>query len=179
MDIVVTGFAGFEGSLKIYNRTEYREKLLNRYSKSFFRVFEKPDSIYADTKAIDSLFEREAAAGRAAESGNGGVLSCLWRVMKENRCGGTYSQSAVPVLQQTIEICEVFSLNPYRLWSPGCRVWLTPDTAAVMKAAEESGIPAAVIGYTDRMTKIKRTDIDVESSLRRPEGEELERLGLV
>ena len=178
MDIVATGFAGLEGSLKIYNCTEYREKLLNRYSKSFFRVFEKPDSLCKDMQAIDSLFKKEEAAGRAAASGRGGVLACLWEIMKENRCGGTYSQKDIPVLQQTVEICETFLLNPYRLWSPGCRIWLTQDTGAVMAAAEESGIPAAVIGYTGRMVKIRRTDIDVESSLRKPEGEELDRIFL-
>ncbi|MDO5140215.1 MAG: hypothetical protein Q4D40_01965 [Eubacteriales bacterium] len=178
MDIVITGFAGLEGSLSIYNCTEYREKLLNRYSKSFFRVFEKPDSIYNDMQTLDRLFKKEVAAGRAAAAGRGGVLAGLWEIMKENRLGGTYSQKDIPILQQTVEICEVFFLNPYRLWSPGCRIWLTEDTGSVMAAAEESGVPAAVIGYTGRMVKIRRTDIDVESSLRKPEGEELDRLGL-
>ena len=44
MDIVVTGYAGFEGSKAIYNDKVLGSKLKERYSESFFGVFRNADA---------------------------------------------------------------------------------------------------------------------------------------
>ena len=175
MNIVVTGFAGLEGSLAIYENNICREKLLNRYSKSFFGIFENKDAIYADTTLLDELFCKEAEQGLAADAGEGGVLAALWKVLKERHAGGMYSQKDIPVLQQTIEVCEMFAVNPYRLHAPGCRVWLSQDTGKLMQAAAAAGVPCSVIGYTAKGVAIKRIDTEGDSSLRRPEEDELDK----
>lgn len=212
MDIVVTGYAGLGGSLAVYNNTECREKLLSRYPKSFFGVFEnvsgsseclrqneheavtvscqgaENDSGEDSTDVmagisqknslteLDRLYLKAFDEGRAADGSAGGVLAALWRVLKASRSGGMYSQRSIPILQQTIELCEMFELNPYRLHAPECRIWVTDDTGAVMRAAAGAGVPFGVIGFTSKGAAIRRTDTETDSSLRRPEGDELDRL---
>lgn len=197
MDIAVTGFAGFEGSRRIYSEAAYRKKLLSRYPESFFTVFSYgADSAYglrADTRDIfvrtdgrgnalcdpdmrreyDRLYRSMNEANLAADSAEGGVLAALWRLLKANSLGGTYSLTAIPVLQQTIEVCEMFGLNPYRLHSPECRVWLIKDMAELKSTAAGAGVPLSVTGFTTKGSAIRRTDTYVESSLRRPEADEI------
>lgn len=217
MEIVVTGYAGLGGSIAVYNDTVYREKLLSRYPKSFFAVFENirqsgdqsilhagaEGSAYAadehgtecdqtgtetakgvlaeeklaeTASRLDAMYAAAHEAGRAADGSAGGVLAALWEVLKANHKGGMYAQCSIPIMQQTIELCEMFELNPYRLHAPGCRVWLSDDTGALMQAAAAAGMPFGVIGYTSKGVAIRRTDTESGSSLRRPEADEISKL---
>ena len=67
MNIVVTGFAGLEGSRLIFENRICREKLLNRYSKSFFGVFENEQSSELRPEGLEQLYEQEKEQGRAAD----------------------------------------------------------------------------------------------------------------
>ena len=125
---------------------------------------------------LDKRFAEMHSLGLADSSENGGVLAALWRVLKANRMGGCYDLGKIPVLQQTIEICETFGLNPYRLCAPSCRIWLTETAGEIMGDAAGAGMPSAVIGYTAEGAAINRTDTEVLSSLRRPEKDELYRI---
>lgn len=176
MDIAVTGYAGLEGSRIIYANKYYREELLKRYSESFFGVFGYKSAEVSDRKGYDALFERLREDGLAMDASDGGVLKALWGVLKNARSGGTYSLRAIPVLQQTIEVCEMFSLNPYRLHAPECRVWLINDMGVLQYEAAGARVPLRVIGFTTKGVAIRRTDTDVDSSLRKPERDELYRL---
>ena len=179
MDIVITGSAGLDGSRKIYQHKEYRRKLLMKYSERFFGVFESGTvSVHEETaraaqRALEECFRKAREAGLAADGGDGGILAALWRVLKARRSGGFYDLRAIPVLQQTVEICEMFELNPYRLYAPSCRVWLTEQPGEILRDAAGAGVPSAVIGYTGGGVAIWRTDTNVPSSLRRPERDEM------
>ncbi len=215
MDIVVTGYAGFEGSKAIYDDKVLGRRLKERYSESFFGVFSKEctepfsaatlgyrpcdsgdaygltgsnpeagsrqeaaDILAAGgaSQEIDRLFNSYIEEGLAADGAEGGVLAALWRVLKNNNKGGMYALRDIPVIQQTVEVCEMYSLNPYRLYAPGCRVWLSTDTGALAQAAADAGVPLSVIGFTSKGVAIRRTDTDADSSLRRPEEDELYKL---
>lgn len=196
MDIVVTGYAGYEGSRLIYANKDYRDKLLKRYSASFFGVFENADyschvaenmtSAYQandgtsgscqTSKEMDRLYRTANVDGLASDGADGGVLAALWNVLKAHNTGARYSLGLIPVLQQTIEVCEMFGLNPYRLHSPGCRVWLAEDSAALRYEADAAGVPWGVIGFTYKGVAIKRMDTAADSSLRRPEADELTKI---
>jgi len=191
MEIVVTGYAGADGSRKIFENGKCREKLLERYSESFLGMEwdsgkadgaggtgqpagkQPDDKQSAERKAYEDAFLLQKEQGYAEDGQDGGVLAALWRLLKKHKSGGSYALTAIPVRQQTIEICETFGLNPYRLDAPSCRVWLTGDAAGLKKLTAAAGVPFAVIGYTAEGVGIWRTDTEVPSSLRRPEEDEL------
>ncbi len=176
MDIAVTGYAGFEGSRIIYANKEHRDKLLNRYSESFFGVFKDKNEEVSSRQGYDALFESMREEGLASDSADGGILAALWRVLKAAHLGGTYNLRDIPVMQQTIEVCEMFGLNPYRLHSPECRVWVMKDMGALQYEAAVAMVPLRLIGFTTKGAAIRRIDTDTDSSLRRPERDELYKL---
>ncbi|WP_036607753.1 hypothetical protein [Oribacterium sp. P6A1] len=64
----------------------------------------------------------------------GGVLKALWDFCeseamdpetgkkKGNGVGCSFRYDRIPVSQFTMEICEIFDLSPFRLWSENCRL---------------------------------------------------------
>ena len=82
-------------------------------------------------------------------------------------------------MQQTVEICEMYSLNPYRLTAASCAVWITEDAGTVLSLAAGAGVPSAVIGYTAKGAAIRRTDTEADSSLRRPDDAEARALAAI
>lgn len=162
MELVITGFAGESGSRLIYSDKESKKKLLERYPKSFFAVFE--EDVPGDPASDPAAFTLAPAnAPDSEDASEGGVFGALWRLLKRNGKGAEFSQRAIPVRQQTIEICEMFSLDPYRLEAAGCRVWLVSDMGAFLKEHPD----AFVIGHTVKGNAIKRTDGETEAYLRK------------
>ena len=145
----MTGYAGDSSAKNIIADKENEKKLLGRYPKSFFSVYRGPSE---PSVLVEGAFDSESAA-------DGGVLAALWRLLKRNSLGGEYSQRAIPVRQQCIEICEFFGLNPYQLDSEGCTVWLLD---------EDRSEGLNVIGKTAKGPAIKRTDGETVSYLRKP-----------
>ncbi len=206
-DLIVCGYAGLSGSLKLYEDKDLRKRLLTRYEDSFFRRAFDKDSlrfICKDSKAHidkgeDGLINDFAAADISPrgckealkailceykekdllyEAGEGGVYAALWKFLREKRLGASFSQRAIPIKQQTIELCESFELDPYRLESYGTAVLLSNESANLIEAYEAvfGKRSAAVIGHTHKGKAIERTDGDSTAYLRRPEADEIHKL---
>ena len=64
--------------------------------------------------------------------------------------GGTGNGfSKVPIRQETIEICEIFDINPYKLNSEGAVLIGIPAGEALVQELRRMGMMAAVIGQTN------------------------------
>lgn len=62
---------------------------------------------------------------------------------------------AISVLQETVEVCEHFRLNPYQLTSVGSFLMVTDNGAGLCEKLLEQGIKASVIGrITDNNDKV-------------------------
>lgn len=106
----------------------------------------------------------------------GGIFAALWALLHENRLGGAFCQREIPIRQQTVEICEQYGLNPYRLSGKDCAICLCEEGGKLVQKAAEQGLPAAVIGFTEKGPAIRRLDCEETAYLRRPEPDELYRL---
>ena len=96
-------------------------------------------------RELEGLARQQQEAGLMVRAGEGGIYAAMWKLLKARRLGAEYSQRAIPILQQTIEICETWSLDPYRLDSAGrecgsCRAalwdswrWLREHTALALQ----------------------------------------------
>lgn len=162
MELLVTGYAGESGSRDIYLNEETRKELLDRYPQSFFDVWKETGVCSA------GLFSdcRDVVDCESAEEG--GVLGALWRLMKRNRLGASFDQRKIPVRQQTIEICEQYGLDPYRMEAKNCFVILTQEAGPVFDTAERQGCVCRQIGFTEKGPAIRRIDGAAVSYLRRP-----------
>ncbi len=110
------------------------------------------------------------------EMREGGILNALWYMAEAFGTGFEIGLRRIPIEQQTVEILELFDINPYYARSQGTWLALTSDPVRFESVLETEGIPYAKIGMTNH-TK-KRTILNGESVryLDRPQREELEKI---
>ena len=142
--VVMTKWMGLEGTAILAQERE--AELLERY----------PFSITTAAKGFEKSLPILPEAATALKSGatamhdmrNGGVFGGLYELAGRLGVGLSIDLKKIPVKQETIEICEFFDLNPYGLLSGGSLLIVAEDGDGMVKALQEAGIPAAVIGRT-------------------------------
>ena len=131
-NLVVAGYAGYAGTIAIVRQK--REELLQWFTKGYLdRIMENEDG------TLSGNLERWKALGatECEPAGEGGILSALWNLSGAYMTGIEFSLRQIPVKQETIEVCERYDLNPYRLYSDGCLLFVTDIHAAVIGRVTE------------------------------------------
>ena len=141
-DLVVAGVIAIEGTQILIEKE--KEKLLEYFSDGFLwntvRTLEKcrvPEMLSEPFK--DEIHARY-------DLGTGGVLSGLWKMTEASGTGLRADLRAIPVRQETIEICERLDVNLYKLLSDGAVLLGCTDGAKVVQECLHQKIPAEVIG---------------------------------
>lgn len=166
--ILLTGWIGLDGMLFILK--EKQEELRQRFAPAFL--------VQAEACGKDMQFysveEMEELTGAFVfPVGEGGILAALWNLAKAVGRGISLDMKSFSLLQETIEICELYRLNPYQLRSEGCFLLVTDQDSRVGSCLEEKGIHGAVIGeITDNNDKIIRNGEDLRY-IDRPAPDEL------
>ena len=148
-EIILCGYLGLEGMFTIWQ--EAKEELAKHFSPSFLQNIEKLKSLQMTitgmTDCIALLTEKEISIKGIFPLGKGGIWAALWRLAEDAEVGLEVELSQMLLKQETIEICEYFRLNPYRLTSSGCFLLLTNEGEALLKELETIGIRGSKIGH--------------------------------
>ena len=80
---------------------------------------------------------------------------------------------AIPISQETVEICEYLGLNPYYLKSGGSMLMVCDHGQELVRLLEKEGIYAAVIGRTTSDNAKAVINEGEVSYLERPKADEL------
>ena len=176
MDVVMSKWIGLQGTAKIAEaRKEELEKRLPprmiaeavKYSHYMSIVSEARVAMGADVCAMHDV-------------SGGGIFRALWELAEAAQTGIGIDLKKIPIKQETIEICEVFGLNPYELLSGGALLMVTEDGEALAEKLAETGISAAVIGrLTDDNNRVLVThteDGDETRFLERPKTDEIDKM---
>lgn len=155
MDIVATKWVGLEGTAILARERE--EELRTRYAKPFIdnaKVFGQMMSIVPEAAvAIKS------GASAMHDVSEGGIFGALWELAESAGVGLEIDLKKIPIRQETVEICEFFDLNPYKIVSGGCLLIATTDGNGMVLELEKAGIPATVIGKaTDSNDRVLLND---------------------
>ncbi len=142
-ELVVTKWIGLEGSSIL---AKEKEEILQR---------QLPDEIIETAKrfdeklsvVLDSKVAMEIGASAMHDVTEGGIFGALWEMAAASGVGLTVDLKKIPLRQETIEICEVFDINPYMLISSGSLLIGTNHGYQLVQELEQAGIHAAVIGY--------------------------------
>lgn len=166
--ILLTGWIGLDGMLCILEKR--REELKQRFAPAFLRQAEDRGK----STALWSAEEMGEITGAFVfPVGEGGVFSAFWNLAKAAGTGLSLDMKKFSVLQETIEICELYRLNPYQLRSEGCFLLVTDQESRVKRRLAERGIHGTVIGeITADNDKIIRNGEDVRY-IDRPSPDEL------
>ncbi len=168
-DVVVTKWIGIEGTSIIAKEKE--EELRGRFSAPFIE----------EAKRFDRFLSVVPEAAVAVKSGvsamhdvtEGGIYGALWELAEASGVGLEIELRAIPIRQETVEICEYFRLNPYQLISSGCMLMASGDGRKLVRDLEKVGIPAAVIGRCVDGKAKKILNGGEEAFLERPKTDEL------
>ncbi len=171
-DILVTKWIGIEGTSIIAKEKE--EELRNRFSGAFVER----------AKGFDTYLSVLPEAALAAEFGisamhdvtEGGIYGALWEMAEASGIGLEIDLKAIPIRQETVEICEYFGLNPYYLISSGCMLMAGDRGHDLVRELEKAKIPAAVIGKAVEGKARRILNGEEEAYLERPRTDELYRI---
>ena len=92
---------------------------------------------------------QEAEASALYAMGEGGFLSALWKMAEASEVGLEADFRKVPIRQETIEVCEIFDLNPYKLQADGAVLIGIRGGEALVQRLRNEGFMAEVIGQTN------------------------------
>ncbi len=195
-DLVVAGYAGLAGSCRI--AAERAKELKQRFAASYIEELQRDDSLTERIRAVNApgrtpaecqtyfdaggepvtLSSYWAALGASEweEAGEGGIYTALWNLSGAYLLGFTVDLRRIPVKQGTIEICEYYGLNPYRLLSDGCVVLAADNGGRLAERLAAEGIAAAVVGSVCEGITREVTYGDVRGFMERPREDELTRL---
>ena len=143
-DVVMTKWLGIEGTAVIADRKA--KELEERY----------PLSIIEEAASFDRYFSVIPEAATAVKSGasamcvvrEGGIFGALWKFAQDSGVGLVIDLRKIPVRQETIEVCEFYDINPYKLIAGGSLLIATDNGGQLVSKLTEKGIPATVIGKT-------------------------------
>lgn len=171
-DLVLCGYIGLEGSLRILDERE--EELGRRFTPAFLRQMRRKEPELVQVKAVREAVSGEAGKVTAMQQvGNGGIFAALWELAEASGTGLEVELQKMSILQETVEICEYYRLNPYQMTSAGVVLMAADDGETLVKRLEKQGAHAVRIGrLTEGKARIIRTGHE-DRFLDRPAADEL------
>lgn len=155
LDIVMTGFAGLNGSVALAE--EKYEMLLSRYPVSFLEgAKEQKRFLWQIPEAAPAGKSDDCGAYSFSEKdiigmyflSEGGAFAGLWNMGALAGIGLKVYGKRIPIKQETIEICNFFDVNPYQMFSRGSCLLLSENGYRLKMRLLEKEIFSEVIGIT-------------------------------
>ncbi|MGI6054725.1 MAG: hypothetical protein ACOYA8_07635 [Clostridium sp.] len=177
-DLVAVGYVALGGTEAAARAGE--ELLCRRFSP----VFVEQCKAVMKTRGfqnIPGVLQSQGAEGIISSwcfPGEGGILAALWRYFDVFELGFEMDLRRLPVLQETIEVCEVLDLNPYRLYAKGSALLTARSGAEAVLRLKGQGIYGRVVGRTRKTAARILHSGDVTSFLDRPKPDELYKIQL-
>lgn len=154
-DIVMTKYAGLEGTYRLY--IENQEYLKNRFSGSFLLKFENIKDELSVLKEAAISMEHGAVAMHDVREG--GIFKGLWEIGSGSGLGVEVEFKEIQVKQETIELTEVLDRNPYKILAGGTLLVITEDGDGLVDKLKNNSINATIIGkVTNTRERVLVTD---------------------
>ncbi len=179
MTLIMTGFAGSCGASLLEHA--FHEQLAQRFSTQFLAGI-RPAALkgqrgltWYGRGTVGSAAALAAANGafimHAAQTG--GIFGALWELGEKAGCGFEIDLKAIPIRQETIEICEQLEVHPYQLYGQGSLLIAAALPGPCLQALQAAGIPAAVIGTLTGGKDRNIRNLDEVRSLEKPQPDSL------
>lgn len=141
-DLVVTKWIGLEGTAIL--AAEKEEELLQKLPADLVETARGFSSLLSVVP--DSKIAMENGVSAMHDVTEGGIFGALWEMAAASGVGIEADLRKIPIRQETVEICEVFDINPYMLISSGALLIGSDHGSQLVDALKCVGIHGAVIG---------------------------------
>lgn len=170
--LVLTKWAGIEGTSIL---AAEREELLKH---RLYRELVDTAKGFSDWLSVvpDARIAMEVGVSAMHDVTEGGVFGALWEMASASGVGVEVDLKKIPIRQETVEICEVFDINPYMLMSSGAMLIGTDHADLLVDKLKGAGIHAAVIGYATEGSSRIVTNGEERRYLEPPKPDELYRV---
>ena len=169
-DLVMAGYAGREGARQIAFTRE--EELLSWFSRDYISLMQQKDEFEID----ETIPWQKYGASEWESVGKGGIFTALWNLSGAYTTGFEVNLYKILIRQETIEVCERYDLNPYRLLSSNCVLAVSDHGGDLIESLSQKGFPASVIGKINTGIKRKIYYNQVRGFLERPREDEIYRV---
>ena len=170
--LIITKTAAIEGSFIAAN--EHADKLIGKIPQEYIdeaKTYSELISVVKEgsilgplpSSFIDSSFEGfpRSCVDLMHDVTEGGVEGAAFEMADFSKVGVTLDQRLVPFTDCSKAICEALGLDPFRLISSGALMIASREADKVIKALEEQGIRATVIGeFTEASEGAKTIGLD-------------------
>lgn len=171
-ELVIAGSIALQGTLEILR---YHEEALGKYySTSFLRSIEGLSEFLLTESQAEIL--KDSNAVEIWPLGEGGIFAALWNLTDFLEMGMEIDLKLIPVFQETIELCEYYDINPYRLLSSGASILVCDHGGRTAAWLKERGIPCQVFGRVFKSSKRLIYNGENRSFLDRPQKDELNKV---
>ncbi len=141
-DIIATKWVGLEGTSIIAKEKE--AELLARYPLELVKTAQGFDQYLSVLP--EARIAVRSGVGAMHDVTEGGIFGALWELAESSGVGLEIDLKKIPIKQETIEVCELFHVNPYELVSSGCMLMASQDGNTLVRGLAREGIHSAVIG---------------------------------
>ena len=150
-ELIVAGPVAAEGTAWLTEN--HHDRLREFFAERFLEDARRLPKVYGTgmEKENNQVWKMAEKAGASARylMGEGGFLAALWKMAEASGVGLNVDLRSVPIRQETIEICEIFDVNPYKLLSGGSVLLGIQGGDAFVQELRRKGVMAAVIGQTN------------------------------
>lgn len=141
MDIVMTKAIALEGT-SIIAKEKY-EELISHFPK---HMIDKAICFDKEILVVKDAMVAKDKACSMHDVTEGGIYGALWEMAEASNVGIEIDLKKISIRQETVEICEYYGINPYKLISSGCLLIATNDGNGLVKELNSDNIQAYVIG---------------------------------
>lgn len=148
-EILFCGYAGLEGMLRLLEEAGGEPK--ERFRASFLaQAASRRQDIVLPGQIMEVMRscvkDGVSCVTAARQVTEGGILAHLWHLAEEQEIGFDISMKKIALLQETVELCEFYGLNPYQMTSAGSYLLIVTDADMVLRALEKVGARAGRLG---------------------------------
>lgn len=144
-DIVMTKWMAMGGTSVI--ATEKEEELTKKLPAYYVKEAQDMGVFYSVASEAAVAMKPSGTIAMHDVAG-GGLFTALWELGEKLGVGCRIDLNAIPIMQETIEVCEVFDINPYRLRGDGSLLIVTKDSKLLIEELAKENILGTVIGHT-------------------------------
>lgn len=150
---------------------EKEEELLKRFPASFLEAAKEMSNLLSVVP--EGRIAAQMGATAMHDVTEGGIYGALWEMAEASGVGLEIDLKAIPIRQETVELCEVMGLNPYYLISSGSMLIATDHGHDLVRELQKAGIHASVAGKVTRGNDRVVLNGEDRAFLERPRTDEL------
>lgn len=143
MDVLMIGDIAMSGTSAIVHLKH--EELKERFQTSYIELALKTEECMNISKEA-VLLAKKYDIKIMHDLSRGGIYSAIWQLAEKTGTGVEIYMDKIPVRQETIEVCELFTINPYKLISNGALFFVADNGEKLVNDLKNEGIIAGIVG---------------------------------